>query len=94
MFPFWRNSSRNINLTTEIIWTSDNKWTNALHVKYTGIDRVTPYPLLYMHFFQAEVSADDSGAYCDLLSTLESDYQQLRVPVDCLLTDMDQIVTI
>lgn len=28
--------------------------------------------------FQAEVSAEDSYAYCELLQTLESEYQQLR----------------
>lgn len=30
-------------------------------------------------FLKAEVSAEDSGAYCDLLTKLEQEYAQLRV---------------
>ena len=41
---------------------------------------------------QAEVSAEDSGTYCDLLSTLESEYQQLRDLSTGRMLDLDSLI--
>lgn len=42
--------------------------------------------------FQAEVSAEDSGAYCELLATLESEYQQLRDLSAGRMLDLDSLI--
>lgn len=41
---------------------------------------------------QAEVSAEDSVAYCELLSALESDYQQLRDLSTGRMLDLDSLI--
>lgn len=41
---------------------------------------------------QAEVSAEDTHEYCELLSTLESEYQQLRDLSAGRMLDLDTLI--
>lgn len=41
---------------------------------------------------QAEIAAEDSEAYCELLSRLESDYQQLRDLSTGRMLDLDSLI--
>ncbi|VDO41837.1 unnamed protein product [Onchocerca flexuosa] len=47
---------------------------------------------LYRIYFQAEISAEDTHEYCELLSILESEYQQLRDLSAGRMLDLDTLI--
>ena len=42
---------------------------------------------------QSEIAADDSGDYCDLLATLEADYDRLKEMSTQLMLDFDSLIS-